>query len=164
MKELTPKTDLKNQRPLSTRDKLAQGFPIDQFGHNELFGKLLFLVGKGWRYEKDFRLDKKAHEKHSSEDWRGWSPRILEHEKRWLLEFSESADLRFGIDSLKLGLNASLSLGEIVVFPYIHFGQPEKIVSPVSDELSKYGVGAVSLVMMHDWQVNELHSVIKDIA
>ncbi|MFH1971366.1 MAG: hypothetical protein ABIJ05_03230 [Patescibacteria group bacterium] len=165
------------ERPLSPTDRLAYNFPKDKFAKTELVGQLI-SGARGMRSLECFRdwtlaeepepLKKLNKEEQRIFEMNGWNPHIVKFEDRWLVTVNRQTGLRFGIDSLKLGLENTINFGGHTLgkelLPYIHFKEPKNILhSFTGDVLKEYGVDYTDFILLNTWQFEDLKSIVESV-
>jgi len=160
-------SEFQGPRPICPADELARKFPTDLFTPTQLIGQL-FPRTTYRNFQNWTNVDKPDLSKMNDKDYSemakhyGWHPEILKGAERWLIKINSSLN-RFGIDSLKLGLNNTVDFGwDAILLPYIHFKNP-KFLSTENDGIGQYGVADADLILLNRWQIDGLKSIVESI-
>lgn len=163
--EGTPKPEPQSARPLDNTDRLARVFPADLYTPKQLVGQLLPLSRElsNWtRYKKADLSAIKDRVELEKAKYYGWNPEIKKYNGRWLIKVSGSANLRFGIDALRLGLSNTVDFDDLTLLPYIHFKEPKPSdIEPTG--LEKHGVASADLILLNRWQIDDLRAIVDSI-
>jgi hypothetical protein len=158
-------SEFQGPRPLTPKDRLAQEFPIDTFDARLLIGELFprtYAQGlRNWTLlskpdltqmnNKEYTLQARTY---------SWNPHIVKFVDRWMVAINRTAGT-LGIDALRLGLKKTVKFDNIYLLPYIHFNfKGLKEVPPGYEGIEKYGVEGAELILLHNWQLNAIQSIV----